>query len=97
MSQLVEIGKKSLAARGGEFAKGMIEDMFDPAVAEAKVALKDLLPGEALDGLAESILSTFAPELKKALLAQIEKAASSVKSEEPAQLIAGKSAPKAQA
>ena len=60
--------------KGAEnMAKGIVDRVFDPAVAEAVEKLKEVIPGDKYDFLAEVVAAQVAPVLKAQLLAQIEK------------------------
>lgn len=73
MSELSETVKSSVAKHGEVMVKAVIEDCYDPAVLEAKEALKKLIPGQVDDMVIELVVTTFAPALKSALLTQADK------------------------
>lgn len=59
---------------GGELAlEAFVEKAFQPCADEVVQKLKDLIPGEAYDGVADLLGASIGPVLKKAMLAQIEK------------------------
>lgn len=71
------MGLKETAVKTGleiaEFAaKKVIDNLYDEAAAEAKAAMKDLIPGQAADGVADLIVDTFAPKLKEILKIKAE-------------------------
>ena len=50
-----------------------VEKAYEPAAEELLKKIKDLIPGEAYDGIVDLIAAPMKPILKKALLDQIEK------------------------
>lgn len=78
MSELVEKAKASLAKHGEVMVKGVIEDIYEPAVLEAKEAAKKLIPGTIDDAVIELVVTSFSPALKAGLLAQVDKLSAEV-------------------
>lgn len=76
--ELAGAAVSSVAKHGEIMVKGVLGDIYDPAVAIAKEELKKLIPGQVDDMVIDLIVGTFGPELKKALLAQVDKISAEV-------------------
>ena len=71
--ELKEVAKKAALKHGEVFFKGMIGDVYDPALVEAKEALKKAIPGQVDDLVIELVVGNLAPIFKAELLKQVEK------------------------
>jgi len=68
--------EKSLesAKAGAELAlEAFVEKAYQPCVDDVVAKIKELIPGEAYDGVADLLAGSLGPVIKSALLAQIEK------------------------
>jgi hypothetical protein len=70
---LKEVAKKSLLKHGEVFVKGVIADIYDPALTEAKEELKKIIKGPVDDGVIELIVGGLSPILKEQLLKGADK------------------------
>lgn len=77
-SELAKAAVSSVAKHGEIMVKGVLGDIFDPAVSVAKEELKKLIPGQVDDMVIDLVVGTFGPELKKALLAEVDKISAEV-------------------
>ena len=68
-----EVGKKAVLKHGEVFAKGIIGDVYDPAMALAKEKLKQVIPGQVDDVVIDLIVSNLGPVLKEEILKQVDK------------------------
>lgn len=71
--EALEIGKKSVLKHGEIFAKGIIEDCFEPAIKVAQEQVCKAIPGQIDDAIIAKVVENFAPALKEAMLAEVSK------------------------